>query len=323
MNQDDTNIDKLWQTLAPTLDEGIRKLGEKDRLALLLRFFQSKPMREVGEALGVSEGAAKMRVGRAVQQLRKFFAKRGGTCTGAVLMVVLAEKTVEAAPVALTRNILAAVSGVTPASVFSIFLTSMLGKALIAGAVAAGVFLGAGIYFRTASQSAHEINSALGSPAMKVAGSKPVPDPSELSSNAAKYFQTASNDPKLNEAVEHLRRVLHTRPTTHSIYDYEQITNAILEFGGNRRLAFGVLRENCLDTQEFVRAGAVAGMGYVGKYVPEAAPFLWDSIYSGSSHDRWHVFGALQTIGFGSWDLPALTGLLADGAACNNPGFPI
>ena len=318
MNQDDKDIDKLWQTLAPTLDEGMGKLGENDRLALILRFFQRKAMWEVGEALGVSEGAAKMRVARAVEQLRKFFAKRGGTCTVAALTVALAEKTVSSAPVDLTRNILAAVSGVTPASISSIFLTSMLGKALITGAVAAGVLLGAGIYFHMASQSARITNSAGGSNELKVAGGKFIPNPSESSSNAAKYFQTASNDPKLNEAVEHLRRVLHTRPTNHSIYDYEQITNAILKFEENRRLAFGVLRENFVDPQEFVRAGAVAGMGYVGKYVPEAAPFLWDSLYRGSSHDCWHVFRALQNIGLGPWDLPALTGLLADGVACNN-----
>jgi len=318
MNQDDTHVDALWQSLSPILDEGLGKLGETDRLALLLRFFQRKTMRDVGEALGVSEGAAKMRVSRAVEQLRVFFAKHGETCTVAALTVVLAENTVQAAPVTLTQNVLSAASGMTPVSVISTSLTSILGKTLIASSVAAGVFLGAGFYFHMTSQSAQGTNSASGSRSLNVAGNESAPNPSQATLNIANYSQTASDDPKLNEAVEHLRLVLHTKPTTHSVYDYEQITNAIHEFGENRRLAFEVLRENSVDPQEFVRAGAVAGIGYLGKFVPEAAPFLWNSIYVASSRDRCGIFQALQTIGFGPWDFPALTGLVAAGQTINH-----
>src|SRR6266513_16906 len=54
-----TDTDTAWEQLSPLLDEAMNQLGEKDRLAVLLRFFQRKPMRDVGQALGIREEAAK------------------------------------------------------------------------------------------------------------------------------------------------------------------------------------------------------------------------------------------------------------------------
>jgi RNA polymerase sigma factor (sigma-70 family) len=65
-----------WEELAPVLDETMSSLKEKDRAALLLRFFQSKPIAEVAAGLGVSESAAKMRIGRAIGKLRDRLSKR-------------------------------------------------------------------------------------------------------------------------------------------------------------------------------------------------------------------------------------------------------
>ena len=45
------------------------QLSEKDRLAVLLRFLEEKPLRGVDEALGASEDAAKKRVARAVRPI--------------------------------------------------------------------------------------------------------------------------------------------------------------------------------------------------------------------------------------------------------------
>ena len=58
------------------------RLGAKDRDALVLRFFENKNCAEVGTALGASEDAAKMRVNRALEKLRKFFTKRGVSFSG-------------------------------------------------------------------------------------------------------------------------------------------------------------------------------------------------------------------------------------------------
>ena len=73
---------EAWLEIAPLLDTAVAELNEKDRAAIVLRFFQNKSLGEIGAALGASESAAKMRVNRALEKLRKFFAKRGVSSTG-------------------------------------------------------------------------------------------------------------------------------------------------------------------------------------------------------------------------------------------------
>jgi DNA-directed RNA polymerase specialized sigma subunit len=70
----------------------------------VLRFFENRNFREVGAALGASEAAAKMRVNRALEKLRKFFTKRGVVSTTAILAEVISANSVQAAPAALTKT---------------------------------------------------------------------------------------------------------------------------------------------------------------------------------------------------------------------------
>ena len=72
-----TESDANWENIAPHLDAGLGELGEADRDALLLRYFERKSAREMAEILGTSEDAAQKRVSRAVERLREFF--RNGT----------------------------------------------------------------------------------------------------------------------------------------------------------------------------------------------------------------------------------------------------
>ena len=55
----------------------LAKLGEKDRRAVVLRYFEGLSLRDVGGAMGVSEEAARQRVWRALEKLRANFAARG------------------------------------------------------------------------------------------------------------------------------------------------------------------------------------------------------------------------------------------------------
>ena len=48
------------------------RLNERDRDALLLRFFKNQDFRAVGSALGVSNDAAQKRVARALEKLRGY-----------------------------------------------------------------------------------------------------------------------------------------------------------------------------------------------------------------------------------------------------------
>jgi RNA polymerase sigma factor (sigma-70 family) len=101
-SQDD---DAVWQDMAPMLDEGLSKLKAADRDALLLKFFEKKSLREVGEALGVSEEAAAKRVTRAVDKLRDYFERRGVAVTSAALGIRLGSDVVHTSPAGLSHTI--------------------------------------------------------------------------------------------------------------------------------------------------------------------------------------------------------------------------
>ena len=85
----------------------MEQLGRKDHDALVMRFFENKNFAEVGAVLGASEDAAKMRVNRALEKLRKFFMKRGISSTTAIIAGTISANSVQAAPVALAKSVTA------------------------------------------------------------------------------------------------------------------------------------------------------------------------------------------------------------------------
>jgi uncharacterized protein (TIGR03435 family) len=90
-----------WTQLAPLLDDAMAELGETDRAALVLRFFESKNARQIAETLRLNEVAAQKRVARALEKLRVRFLKRGVTLSVAVIGEAVAANAVQAAPVGL------------------------------------------------------------------------------------------------------------------------------------------------------------------------------------------------------------------------------
>ena len=96
---------ETWMQIAPLLEDAMTKLGTRDRDAIVLRFFENKNLREVGAAIGTSEDAAKVRVNRALEKLRKIFAKRGVNSTTAVIAGAITAHSVHAAPAALMKTI--------------------------------------------------------------------------------------------------------------------------------------------------------------------------------------------------------------------------
>ncbi|MCL4180273.1 MAG: sigma-70 family RNA polymerase sigma factor [Verrucomicrobia bacterium] len=92
------NSDPNWPELRPILDDAMHDLSATDRDAVLLRYFQQRPLAEIGVQLGLTENAARMRVDRALDKLRNALAKRGVTSTAAALTVGLAQHAVGAAP---------------------------------------------------------------------------------------------------------------------------------------------------------------------------------------------------------------------------------
>jgi RNA polymerase sigma factor (sigma-70 family) len=104
LNEPETEV---WLKIAPLLDTAVAGLREKDRQAVVLRFYEGKNLREVGLALGASEDAAEKRVNRALEKLRKFFTKRGVSSTTAIIAGTISASSVQAAPVALAKSVTA------------------------------------------------------------------------------------------------------------------------------------------------------------------------------------------------------------------------
>lgn len=139
-----------WAKVAPLLEEAMAHLNQTDRSAVVLRFFETRSFQDVGASLGTSEDAAKMRVNRAVEKLRKFFIRRGVAISTAALCAAVAEHSVQAAPPALVASITTtAVKGVgATASKIALIKTTLKimawTKAKTAVVIGAGLLLAAG-----------------------------------------------------------------------------------------------------------------------------------------------------------------------------------
>jgi len=78
-----------------------------------LRYFQNRRLAEVGQRLGLSEDAARMRVDRALDKLQVLLGRRGITSTTTALGVVLANPLLAAAPAGMAASVTeAALAGV-------------------------------------------------------------------------------------------------------------------------------------------------------------------------------------------------------------------
>lgn len=93
--------ERLRSALAPALDA----LNEREREAVLLRFFEGRAFAEIGDALRISEDAARMRVDRALEKLHRLLARRGITSTAAALGTALASEAAVTVPAGLATAI--------------------------------------------------------------------------------------------------------------------------------------------------------------------------------------------------------------------------
>ena len=105
-----------FQALVPLLDEALLSLREKDRTALLLRFYESHSLREVGAAVGASEDAARMRVQSALEKLAEFYKRRGfKTATVATTAAALQHTATTASAAVVSAVVNAALQAAPPA----------------------------------------------------------------------------------------------------------------------------------------------------------------------------------------------------------------
>lgn len=100
-----------WDEIGPLLDEALAALNEKDREALLLRFFKNQDFQTVGAALGVSDDTAQKRVARGLEKLRALLARRGVTTSVASLSATISVNAVQAAPTGLAVTFASGAAG--------------------------------------------------------------------------------------------------------------------------------------------------------------------------------------------------------------------
>lgn len=135
-----------WTTVRPVLDDAMRQLGATEREAVLLRYFARRPFDEIGAALDLSSDAARMRVERALEKLRRVLAARGIASTGAALATMLADAAATTLPEGLAGEVSRAAlagsgSGVAAGSFPMIFMqapTFLVGVVAVAGLGLAG-----------------------------------------------------------------------------------------------------------------------------------------------------------------------------------------
>jgi RNA polymerase sigma factor (sigma-70 family) len=155
MNSPDTH----WKNIEPLLDEAMETLAADDRSSLLLRYFENKSLREVGETLGTSDDAAQKRVSRAVEQLREYFSKKGIAIGSGAVVALLSANAVQSAPLALAAAISSGIGLATTGTIAAgkILIMTTAQKILITTTIA--VALGTGIY--GLQQSSHLQNELL------------------------------------------------------------------------------------------------------------------------------------------------------------------
>jgi RNA polymerase sigma factor (sigma-70 family) len=134
LSEDSPN--EVWQQVRPVLDDALHELNAADREAVVLRFLEDRPLREVGARLGLNENAARMRVDRALDKLRGQLARRGITSTASGLTAALAIGVLTPAPAALASG---AVAGSTSLALMKLMSMTTAKVGLIGALVVAGI----------------------------------------------------------------------------------------------------------------------------------------------------------------------------------------
>ncbi len=154
-----------WERVRPVLDEALGELGETDREAILLRFFEGREFADVGARLRLNENTARMRVERALDKLHALLARRGVTSTTGALAIALANQAVVAAPAGLALTVTsAALTGAaaagagTAATAAATFMSMTKLQLGISGALAVAGVSGLAVQQNAAAQARAEMD---------------------------------------------------------------------------------------------------------------------------------------------------------------------
>ncbi|MEO6993767.1 MAG: sigma-70 family RNA polymerase sigma factor [Lacunisphaera sp.] len=141
-NAIDHSEEVIWPALRPLLDDVMGELNDREREAVVRRFFENEGFRDIGAAMGVSEDTAQKRVSRALDRLRELLTKRGVVAGATALASALSAHAVEFAPPGLGKSITHAAAQsfilTTPLAI-SQQLTAAIGRTLLTAAALTAV----------------------------------------------------------------------------------------------------------------------------------------------------------------------------------------
>ncbi len=161
---------QAWREMSPVLDDALAALPERDREAILMRFYRSLSFPEIAAAAGIASDAARKRVERAIVRLRTQLARRGchiGTavCLGALTQLGAQAKAGTLSSAVLATQAIAAATSTTTLSTTTIAIIMTKKAAITTGAIV--LIAGAGAVAiinrsdsQTPSPSAADANSS-------------------------------------------------------------------------------------------------------------------------------------------------------------------
>src|ERR1035437_6506784 len=109
-----SNEQAALNALVPLLDEALLSLRDKDRAALLLRFYEKQSLGAVGTTLGVSEDTAQKRVQSALEKLSQYFQRRGYKTATVAAAAAAMQQTAASASAVTTSLVMNAASKTAP-----------------------------------------------------------------------------------------------------------------------------------------------------------------------------------------------------------------
>ncbi len=133
------------------LDEALARLSQRDRQAVLLRFFRDHTHEQIAAAMGTSAHSAKMRVYRAIEKLRSHLDQNGTNLTPGILKAGLFATAKNAAPAGFADSATNAALGAhasIAATAISAAVAALLALrkiAVVAAVVAAALAIAGGV----------------------------------------------------------------------------------------------------------------------------------------------------------------------------------
>jgi len=128
------------------LDDAMQCLRAEERDALVLRFFHGNSFRAVGDAFGINDNAARMRIERSLEKLRLVLAKRGVTSSSTAIAAALATL-ITSAPEGLAAVVASCTAGASAIgmpgiqTIYMTKLTTTIGAAVLAAGIATPVLV--------------------------------------------------------------------------------------------------------------------------------------------------------------------------------------